>query len=847
MNHNNREFSQPYLEGKELADQISKRNQSARRWQIGFMAATIISILVLITLLYNVLNQAFGLVAVENTVSPIDLVAQSGKNKLLAMPKTKASENDDVLAKSIVKNPDAIGFFGYAYYKKNSEQLNFIKINGKSPLDADYPLTRSLYLYTTADALAKDRSLATFVTYYLDNVGKEIETVGYFSSPEAIEASKAAVAKSLGIETLPSADPVSAESKQINITGSSTVFPLTQRIADQFSNAGYKGKFDIQNNGSTAGLRDFCLGKATLIGASRAINLAETQLCRTKRIVPLEMRIGTDSIAVVVHTENQFAKDVTVEQLQQIFSSAKTWQEVDPSWPSTEIERQIPGKESGTLDFFAETLFSQPLEQLSKESLTEIFAANVTSGVGRKLERERRFYDDRLIFEKQAIWDQLCAAVDPAPPSGCKAVPRDRGDVLGLVLENIIQPKIQGTWSLVDSLLHREAISAETLEKYPSAELKFRSWISPSFITSPQSSQPEIAGVRTAILGSLSVILTTILFSFPIGVGAEIYLEGYPDKKNRFNSLIELNINNLAGVPSIIYGMLGLAIFVRVLEPMTSGYLFSNRSLTENQIVQMIQTGSKIKLEVDSAGNFLSVPENEKALSNAQVRSLIDAFRQARTTSWENFSTTPFESAESVATALGIVLQAVPPGSSSNTIPLPQQSTLSETQFKGLVNALVNASRVEFNGRTILSAGLTLGLLILPVIIINAQEAIRAVPKSLRQASFGLGATKWQTIWSHVLPMALPGILTGTILAMSRAIGETAPIVVIGASTFIQSDPTNPFSKFTALPIQIYQWTSRPQPEFKSLAAAAIVVLLILLITLNGFAVYLRNRYAQRN
>ena len=840
-----KESSSSYLEGADLVAQIAGRNRNARVWHIGFMVATVISILVLIALLYNVLNQAFGLVAVENSVSPSSLVMQRGKDKMIAMSKT--SENDDVIVKNIVKNPDAIGFFGYAYYKKNSEQLNLVKIDGKSPLDADYPLSRPLYLYTTADALKKNSSLAAFVTYYLETVGNEIESVGYFASPSEVEASKAIVAKSLGVESLSSADPASAEAKSINIVGSSTLLPLTQRIADQFLSAGYKGKIDIQGNGSTAGLGDFCAGKATLIDASRPISLAEIQACRAKKIVPLEIRVGTDAIAVVVNKQNQFAQTMTVEQLRQAFTSVETWQEIDTEWPSTKIEHQLPGKDSGTLDFFAGVLFNQPLGELTKEALTEILAANITSGVGRKLERQRRFFDDRLVFEKQATWDQLCASIAPAPPSGCSAAPRDHNDVLGLVLENVIQPKIKQTWSLVDSLLHRGAISAETAIKYPSAELEFRSWISPFFVTNPQSSQPEIAGVRTAILGSLGVILITILFSFPVGVGAAIYLEEYANKKNRLNGLIELNINNLAGVPSIIYGMLGLAIFVRVLEPMTSGYLFSNRALPENQIVQMIQTSSKIKLEVDEDGNFVKVPDNEKAITNGQLRSLIDTFHDARETSWGNFDTTPLESAERVAKALGIVLQAVPADAPPNTIPLPQQSKLSDAQFKGLVNGLNNASRVELNGRTILSAGLTLGLLILPVIIINAQEAIRAVPKSLRQASFGLGATKWQTIWSHVLPMALPGILTGTILAMSRAIGETAPIVVIGASTFIQSDPSGPFSKFTVLPIQIYQWTSRPQPEFKSLAAAAIVVLLILLVTLNGMAVYLRNRYAQKS
>jgi phosphate transport system permease protein len=140
-----------------------------------------------------------------------------------------------------------------------------------------------------------------------------------------------------------------------------------------------------------------------------------------------------------------------------------------------------------------------------------------------------------------------------------------------------------------------------------------------------------------------------------------------------------------------------------------------------------------------------------------------------------------------------------------------------------------------------MSAALTMSLLVLPVVIISSQEAIRAVPSSLRQASYGLGATKWQTVWKIVLPNALPGILTGTILSISRAIGETAPLIVIGASTFIVTDPDSLFSKFTVLPLQIYNWTSRPQEEFRAIAAAAIIILLVLLLSLNAAAIWLRN------
>jgi len=285
------------------------------------------------------------------------------------------------------------------------------------------------------------------------------------------------------------------------------------------------------------------------------------------------------------------------------------------------------------------------------------------------------------------------------------------------------------SYPLSRSLLDRAGIKTEKAERWPAACLEFHTWLTPGFITGNLSASPELAGIRTALLGSLSVITITILFAFPIRLGAAIYLEEYARRKTQLNRLIQLNIDNLAGVPSIVYGILGLAIFVRALGRITSGAVFG---------------------------------------------------------------------------------------------------------FSG------------DNGRKILSAGLTMGLLVLPVIIINAQEAIRSVPDSLRQASHGLGASQWQTIWHHVLPAALPGILTGTILAISRAIGETAPLIVVGAATYIISDPSGPFSKFTALPIQIYNWTAQPQEAYRNIAAAAIVVLLIVLLTLNSIAVLLRNRFSRR-
>ena len=344
------------------------------------------------------------------------------------------------------------------------------------------------------------------------------------------------------------------------------------------------------------------------------------------------------------------------------------------------------------------TITSKPLNELNQQELLDVLKTNISAGAYKKLNNEQPMET------------------------------RSQADLLALVLERIIRIETKATWSLTQSLFHKAEIEAEVAEKYPGAKLEFRNWLTFNFLTTPMSSHAEFAGARTAILGSLWLVGIAVLFALPIGIGAAIYLQEYAPK-NIFTRIVQTNINNLAGVPSIVYGMLGLALFVRVLEPLTSGSLF------------------------------------------------------------------------------GVT---------------------------------------DSNGRTVLAAGLTMGVLVLPLIIINAQEAIKAVPESLRQAAYGVGATKWQTIWHHVLPNSIAGILTGTILAISRAIGETAPLIVVGASTFITVDPSGPFSKFTALPIQIYQWTTRAQSEFHAIAASAIIVLMVLLLSLNATAILLRNRFQRR-
>jgi phosphate transport system permease protein len=343
----------------------------------------------------------------------------------------------------------------------------------------------------------------------------------------------------------------------------------------------------------------------------------------------------------------------------------------------------------------------RPLERLEPAELRELLTARLSSGLIRRLESEQPLAE------------------------------RSREELYDLVIERVAKLQVIESWSLAQSLLRRGEIRKWREQNHPEAQLRFRSWVSWRFLLHPQASVPEKAGVRTALLGSLWMILIVVVVAFPLGVGSAIYLEEYA-RESTLKRILQVNIYNLAGVPSIIYGILGLAVFVRLLEGLTSGAVFG-----------------------------VSDPSTA-------------------------------------------------------------------------------------NGRTILSAGLTLALLVLPLVIINSQEAIRAVPQSLRYSSYAVGATKWQTIWHHVLPGSFDRILTGTILAVSRAIGETAPLVVVGASTFVTLNPTSIFSKFTTLPIQIYQWTARPQAEFRNVAAAAIVVLLVLLLAMNTAAILLRDRISRK-
>lgn len=245
-------------------------------------------------------------------------------------------------------------------------------------------------------------------------------------------------------------------------------------------------------------------------------------------------------------------------------------------------------------------------------------------------------------------------------------------------------------------------------------------FLRPSFLVSYPSRSPERAGILSPLVGTIWLLVLTAIITFPLGVGTGIFLEEFSDADSWYAKLIEINVNNLAAVPSIIYGLLGLQVFVRILVGITGG-------------------------------------------------------------------------------------------------------------------------------RSVLAGALTLSLLVLPIVIVATREALRSISSSIRQAGLALGATRWQVVREHVFPLALPGILTGTILALSRAIGETAPLITLGALTFIAFlpplSPAGLQSSFTALPIQIYNWVSRPQPDFHNIAASGIIVLMIVLLLMNTTAVILRNKF----
>ena len=304
----------------------------------------------------------------------VEEIFAEDEGPILAASNLQLSEDDNVLVQGITGSPYAIGFFGYAYYQENASALTILSIEGVEPSatsveDGSYALARPLFIYSDATIMQEKPQVAAYINYFLSNVNNVIDEVGYFpSSTVALNGAKQAWANAQNVTlvgnqtagvTLPAVDPL-AISGDVVSAGSSTVFPLAEAVAEQFRNEGYSGNITIDSIGSGAGFERFCVaGETDVSNASRPIKDSEVESCEAIGRTPIEFRVGTDALAVTVSAENDFATDVTLEELALIFSTAETWADVRADWPAEPIQRFIPGTDSGTFDYFVEEIFAE--------------------------------------------------------------------------------------------------------------------------------------------------------------------------------------------------------------------------------------------------------------------------------------------------------------------------------------------------------------------------------------------------------------------------------------------------------------------------------------------------------
>lgn len=439
--------------------------------------------------------------------------------------------------------------------------------------------------------------------------------------------------------------------------------------------------------------------------------------------------------------------------------------------------------------------------------------------------------------------------------------------------------------------------------------------LSLSFLTSLNSSDPHKAGIWTSLIGTMAICLICALAAIPLGVGTAVLIEEFKPKNKwllRLHGIIDTNIRNLAGVPSIVYGILAVTAFATMFGlfgPMNSGNLAIGQSWydqyqSEDKKLYFVEADGPVRdgearIPADPgmtlyrpsesgigigevATDLIWVTSEDIAPRVAAIEEELDAFE-------DSFRDGIKEARESrrgpvvadQAKAEEIVDAAIQAGTWKN----PDTTALRDKLVKLVLDLdgkkgveLIKARKVAIEiavdseyaarmenvmtigappvrvdtkawyhlalpfGRGVLAGGLTLMLVILPIVIVASQEALRAVPGSYRQGALALGATKWQSVSKTALPAAIPGICTGTILAISRAIGEAAPILVLGGTGFITSPPRNLMDSFSAMPMTIFQWTKEPEAEYKAIAAAGIIVLLIVLLSFNALAIYIRQR-----
>jgi ABC-type phosphate transport system substrate-binding protein len=460
-----------YAEGAVFERFLRRRKQVGAFWGWLFLLSTMLGVFVLVVLVADIVDEAFGYVAIQYRVDPGALTTNYYKNVMTTMPKTLASEDDNVLAQGVSARPAAIGFFGNSYYQQNLATLRAlpvenVELSAATVASEQYPLARPLFVYTTQDILRLKPQVAAFVYDYLGSANAVGEPIGYFPlTEEALQTALADWGAATGLTTS-TADTLFPAAGAIDTTGSSTVAPLTRAVAEAMQNGGRLiGEVAVDEIGTDAGFRQFCVeGLGDLVNASRAIGNLDISACQEIGRTPIGFQVANDGIPIVVSLQNSFAAGLTLDQVRKVFTEAETWDQIDPSWPADPIFRFIPGVDSGTLDFFVAEVFGTELAQQPPAVLRELLTANISAG--------------RL------------RALESAQPLTARA----GEDLIELLEVEVLKPQVVASWSLFESIFNRTEIEAE-VAAMPGAKLQFKSWINWQFLTSPQSSDPLQAGI----------------------------------------------------------------------------------------------------------------------------------------------------------------------------------------------------------------------------------------------------------------------------------------------------------------------------------------------------------------
>jgi phosphate transport system permease protein len=369
------------------------------------------------------------------------------------------------------------------------------------------------------------------------------------------------------------------------------------------------------------------------------------------------------------------------------------------------------------------------------------------------------------------------------------------------------------------------------------------------FLTNYPSRFAEKAGFKAALWGSVWTCIVCAAVAIPLGVGTAVLLEEYAPKQRtlrRLHEFIQLNISNLAGVPSVVYGIIGLTAFARMFG------LFGPANLSNYDDILTITLKNNTTMVGTSLGEDEStivlddLKTGEQTINRADIATQTAQYVRTHRFTLKDGTTVEGRLSGTTPKTIKVFNTAADRDQSAARVVEVPRSDIAGYATSAMIEVGGRDKPWYFHvpfGGGVLAAGLTLMLVVLPIVIVSTREALRSVPPSLREGAMALGATKWQTVSKMILPAAVPGIMTGAILAMSRAIGEAAPILVVSGIVFIMNTPKSLMSDFSAMPLQIYSWANMPQDEFKQVAAAGIIVLLVVLSAFNLTAVIIRQRF----